>query len=155
MPNSKSGAHTSKNMGAVLGSQVKFNPITAGEVSKGPLAETKGSDQSKSKGKASALMLALNTFLNSSNVMVPELSLWGHFRSRPAQHNHTKEGGGHTHRNTERRRSNPRQAASTTSRIPRNLPKTPNRVWRYPRHETRWRTVFFRFWSSPPKERWP
>ena len=32
--------------------------------------------QSKLKGIASGLTLALKTFLNSSNVMVPELSLW-------------------------------------------------------------------------------
>lgn len=35
------------------------------------------SHQSKSKGMASGLMLALKAFLNSSNVIVPELSLSG------------------------------------------------------------------------------
>ena len=62
-------------MGAVLSSQVKFNPVTAREVRKGAASGVQRPHQSKLKGMASGLMLALKTFLNSSNVIVPELSL--------------------------------------------------------------------------------
>lgn len=71
----KGGVHTSKNVGAVLSPQVKFNPVTANEVREGVVAAAQSSHQSKSKGMESGLMLALNTFLNSSKVIVPELSL--------------------------------------------------------------------------------
>lgn len=67
--------HTSKNMSAVLSPQVEFDPVAVGGVSKGAETTEQILHQSKSKGMASGLMLALKTFLNSSNVIVPELSL--------------------------------------------------------------------------------
>jgi len=57
------GTRTSEDMGAVLGSQVEFNPVTMKQrlnaVSKRAKVTTQSSDQSKSKGMASGLMLAL------------------------------------------------------------------------------------------------
>ena len=67
--------HTSKNMSTVLSPQVEFDPVAVGGVSKGAETTEQLSHQSKSKSMALGLMLALKTFLNSLNVIVPELSL--------------------------------------------------------------------------------
>ena len=151
----KKNAHTSKDMGSILGSQIEFNPVTVSIVNNVQRRPRKGPYQSKSKGMASGLMLALKTFLNSSKVIVPELSLWGISRYTQAQSDGERRSSARTRRNTGRRRSNPRQASSVTSRTPRNLPKTPNHALRYPRHGTRWRIGVDRFSSNPPRERWP
>lgn len=58
-------------------SQIKFNPVTVvGYISKeGVLTALWHTDQLKSKGIDSGPTLAEKTFLNSSYVIVPELSL--------------------------------------------------------------------------------
>lgn len=64
-------------MSAILSSQVEFNPVTVGglRIVSNEWKSSRKTHQSKLKGIASGLTLALKTFLNSSNVMVPELSL--------------------------------------------------------------------------------
>ena len=62
-------------MSAVLFAEVELDPVTDTQISKCGVRSIEFTYQSKSKGIESGPMLAEKTFLNSLNVMVPELSL--------------------------------------------------------------------------------
>ena len=62
-------------MSAVLFAKVELDPVTDPQIGKCGVRSSGSTYQSKSKGIDSGPMLAEKTLLNSSNVMVPELSL--------------------------------------------------------------------------------
>ena len=74
------GARTAEHMRSVFLAEVELHPVTLCDISAKARAEhDKDAYQSKSKGIDSSAIVALNTFLNSSYVMVPELSLCAPF----------------------------------------------------------------------------